>query len=192
MTDLALFLARSAEIDSDEPSVRRLSESVRRETAFETIRAAYEVVRDGFAHSYDIAAQEVSVSASDVIRHGHGICFAKAHLLAALLRANGIPAGLCYQKLTRDDLDAGSTCLHGLNAVWLDGRWRRLDPRGNRPGTAEPFDPDCERLAYTIDPTRGERDYADVYPEPLPCVLTALHGSRTVAELDRNLPPDRD
>jgi Transglutaminase-like superfamily len=50
-------------------------------------------------HSYDIGASEVSVSASDVIHHGHGICFAKAHLLAALLRSNAIPAGLCYRNL---------------------------------------------------------------------------------------------
>ena len=76
--------------------------------------------------------------------------------------------------------------------MWLDGRWRRLDPRGNTPNTEAPFDPDCERLAYSIDGTRGERDYLDVFAEPRPCVLAALRGSRTVAELDRNLPPDRD
>jgi hypothetical protein len=87
---------------------------------------------------------------------------------------------------------AHETCLHGLNAVWFDGRWCRLDPRGNKPSTAEPFDPDCERLAYSIDTGRGERDYRDVFAAPLPSVLAALHGSRTVGELDRNLPPDRD
>ena len=190
MTDLAPFLACSAVIDGDEPGVARLAEIVRRSTQLATVQAAYAVVRDEFAHSYDIDAQEVSVSASDVIRHGHGICFAKSHLLAALLRRNGIPAGLCYQKLSRDDQGLGASCLHGLNAVWLDGSWRRLDPRGNRPGTAEPFDPICERLAYTIDPARGERDYNEVYAEPLRCVMRTLRGSRTVAELDRNLPPD--
>jgi hypothetical protein len=83
-------------------------------------------------------------------------------------------------------------CLHGLNAVWLDGSWRRLDPRGNKPNTAASFDPDCERLAYSIDAVRGERDYRDVFAELLPCVLAALHGSCTVAELDRNLPTELD
>lgn len=192
MTDLAPFLACSDAIDGDHPAVVRLAQTVSRETPLETVRTAYSLVRDEFAHSYDVGAVEVSVSASDVIRHGHGICFAKAHLLAALLRANGIPAGLCYQKLARDDHGAATSCLHGLNAVWLDGSWRRLDPRGNKPNTAAPFDPDCERLAYSIDPAHGERDYHDVYAEPLPCVVNALRGSRTVAELDRNLPPDRD
>ena len=192
MTDLASFCARSAVIDHDHPSVARLAEAVRRKDELATIHAAYELVRDGFAHSYGIGAGAVSVSASDVIRHGHGICFAKAHLLAALLRANGIPAGLCYQKLARDDQGPAATCLHGLNAVWLDGSWRRLDPRGNKPATAAPFDPDRECLAYSIDTARGERDYRDVYAEPLLCVLKALRGSCTVAALDRNLPPDRE
>lgn len=109
-----------------------------------------------------------------------------------MLRANRIPAALCYQKLARDDQGPGTSCLHGLNAVWLDGKWRRLDPRGNKPATTAAFDPDCERLAYDIDPARGERDYRDVLAEPLACVLAALRGSRTIAELDRNLPPDRD
>jgi hypothetical protein len=61
-----------------------------------------------------------------------------------------------------------------------------------RPSTKAPFDPDCERLAYTIDPVRGERDYHDVLAEPLHCVVVALCGSRTVIELDRNLPAERD
>jgi transglutaminase-like putative cysteine protease len=112
-------------------------------------------------------------------------------LLAALLRANGIPAGFCYQRLVRNDREPFATCLHGLNAVWLDGSWHRLDPRGNKPSTKAPFDPDCECLAYSIDTERGERDYRDVLAEPLDCVLAALRGSRTVIELDRNLPGDR-
>jgi hypothetical protein len=58
--------------------------------------------------------------------------------------------------------------------------------------TAGPFDSDCKRLAYSIDAGRGERDYRDVFAEPVPCVLAALRGSRTVSELDHSLPPDRD
>jgi transglutaminase-like putative cysteine protease len=171
--------------------VRRLADEVRRTDALATVQAAYETVRDRYAHSYDIAATEVSVSASDVLENGHGICFAKAHLLAAVLRACDIPAALCYQKLTRGDKAPQPTCLHGLNAVWLDGNWHRLDPRGNKPATAAPFDPSCERLAYAIDPGRGEADYHDIHAEPLPVVLAALKQSATVTELDRNLPADR-
>jgi transglutaminase-like putative cysteine protease len=192
LMELGPFLSSSDTIDFDHESICWLAKSVLRESQLATVRASYELVRDKFPHSYDIGAPEVSVSASDVIRRGHGICFAKSHLLAALLRANSIPAGLCYQKFVRDDQGPTNTYLHGLNAVWLDGSWRRLDARGNKPNTAVPFDPDCERLAYEIDPTRGERDYPDVFAEPLPCVLAALRTNRTVAELDRNLPSELD
>jgi transglutaminase-like putative cysteine protease len=191
--DMLPFLAPSAAIDIHHPSVRRLAKIVCGAHELETVQAAYELVRDRFAHTYDIGAAEISVSASDVIRYGHGICFAKAHLLAGLLSTNGIPAGLCYQKLARDCSDnSRGTVLHGLNAVWLDGKWHRLDPRGNTPNTAAPFEPGCERLAHDIDVMRGERDYHDVVAEPLPSVVAVLRDSRNVAELDRNLPLDRD
>ncbi|MBI2949982.1 MAG: hypothetical protein HYY23_20300 [Verrucomicrobia bacterium] len=46
------------------------------------------------------------------MEHRAGFCYAKSHLLAALLRARGIPAALCYQRLAFDA--AGSAfCLHG-------------------------------------------------------------------------------
>jgi transglutaminase-like putative cysteine protease len=189
---MAPFLADSIAIDSDNAAVQRLAAEIRRPTPIETVRAAYETVRDRFPHSYDIAASAVSVSASDVLRNGHGICFAKSHLLAAVLRASGVPTALCYQKLARSDLAPGATCLHGLNAVWLGelGRWHRLDPRGNKPGIAAVFDLDRERLAYAVDPARGEADYLDRYAEPLPVVLAALRRYPTIGELDRNLPAD--
>lgn len=101
------------------------------------------------------------------------------------------PGGALLPELTRGDKAPQPTCLHGLNAVWLDGNWHRLDPRGNKPATAAPFDPACERLAYAIDPGRGEADYHDIHAEPLPVVLAALKQSATVTELDRNLPADR-
>jgi transglutaminase-like putative cysteine protease len=192
LMDLAPFLSSSDTIDHDHPSVRELAKSLLRDGRLATVQATYALVRDDFPHSFDIAGAEVSVAASDVVRYGHGICFAKSHLLAALLRANSIPAGLCYQKFARDDQGPAKTYLHGLNAVWLDGSWRRLDARGNRPSTEGPFDPARERLAYTVDPARGERDYRSVFAEPLPCVLVALRSSCTVADLERKLPPDLD
>jgi transglutaminase-like putative cysteine protease len=186
------FLAASEVVDHQHPAVREFSAQVRRRTEIETVRGAYEAVRDGFPHSYDISAQEVSVSASDVLRHGHGICFAKAHLLAAVLRACGIPAGFCYQRLLLDDTDPSRTCLHGFNAVWLRdlGRWHRLDARGNKPGIDATFDLSCERLAYPVRPGLGEHDYPEVYAAPPHCVVATLSASGSIVELNSRLLPD--
>lgn len=186
------FLATSVVVDHHHPAVREFSARIRRSTEIETVRSAYEVVRDRFPHSYDISAHEVSLSASDVLRNGHGICFAKAHLLAATLRACGIPAGFSYQRLLLDDTDPTRTCLHGFNAVWLRdlGRWHRLDARGNKPGIEAQFDLSCERLAYPVRPGLGEHDYHEVYPEPPRCVVAALSGSSSVVEVNSRLPRD--
>jgi len=186
------FLATSVLVDHHHPAVREFSATVRRSTEIETVRSAYEAVRDRFPHSYDISAQEVSVSASDVLRHGHGICFAKAHLLAATLRACGVPAGFCYQRLLLDDTDPSRTCLHGFNAVWFRDleRWHRLDARGNKPGINAKFDLSRERLAYPVRPDLGEHDYPEIHANPPQCVVTALSGSASIIELNALLPAD--
>jgi len=187
---LAPFLAASAVIDSNHPAVQQLAIAVRQRHDIDTMQLAYNAVRDRYPHSMDIDAKEISVSASDVLRHGHGICFAKSHLLAAVLRACGIATGLCYQKLG----DGERTYLHALNAVWLRDheRWIRLDARGNKPGVDAGFSIDTERLAFPIRPDRGERDFEEIHDRPLPSTLAALRASRTVAELARRLPSDMD
>lgn len=82
-----LVLAKAAELaagcDSDEAIAKR----------------CFEFVRDTIEHSWDYRRNPVTCKASDVLIHGTGYCYAKSHLLAALLRANSIPAGLCYQRL---------------------------------------------------------------------------------------------
>ena len=65
-----------------------------------------------------------------------GICWAKSNLFAALLRANNIPAGICYQRLTLGDTPDTGYCIHALNAVYIKSinKWIRLDARGNKNG----------------------------------------------------------
>src|ERR1700752_201368 len=101
----------------------------------------FEWVRDRIRHSSDYKRNPVTCAASEVLAAGTGYCYAKSHLLAALLRANRIPAGFCYQRLSMDEVGA-SYCLHGLNAVHLpEFGWYRLDPRGNKPGITGKFSP---------------------------------------------------
>ena len=74
--------------------------------------ACFVFVRDNISHSWDSQQNPVTCSASAVLEYGTGYCYAKSHLLVALLRANSIPAGLCYQRLTIDH-DQPPYCLHG-------------------------------------------------------------------------------
>lgn len=117
---------------------------------------------DEIRHSWDHRLNPVTCSASTVLEHGTGYCYAKSHLLAALLRANGIPAGLCHQCPGIAD-GRPPYCLHGLNAVHLAGHgWYRIDARGNKPGIDAQFTPPVERLPFPTG-LPGEADLPGIH-----------------------------
>ena len=186
---LSQFLQASITIDWQHPAVLAKAHELAAggEVRVEIARRCFEFVRDEIRHSWDYRMNPVTCKASEVLEHATGYCYAKSHLLAALLRANAIPAGLCYQRLSL----AGSGapyCLHGLNAVWLpDHGWYRIDARGNKPGVDAQFCPPVERLAFSSNGSL-EADLPEIWPEPLPVVIKVLTESATVEEVYGNLP----
>jgi transglutaminase-like putative cysteine protease len=156
-------------------------------TEEEVVQRCFEFVRDSIRHSWDYKRNPVTCRASDVLIHGTGYCYAKSHLLAALVRANGIPAGLCYQRLSVGT-EGPPFCLHGLNAVYLKQYgWYRIDARGNKPGVDAAFCPPREQLAFSVV-NREERDLPEIWPEPLPLIVKTLTGWTTVEQVAENLP----
>jgi transglutaminase-like putative cysteine protease len=145
-------------VEIHHPDVRLLSSELARGTKMSTAKRCFEFVRDEIRHSFDHQLNPVTCRASDVLQHRTGYCYTKSHLLCALLRANGIPAGLCYQRLEVDD-EGTKHCLHGLNAIFLtDHGWYRVDARANREDVRAEFNPPHEQLAFTtLGP--GEYDY---------------------------------
>jgi transglutaminase-like putative cysteine protease len=190
---LEAFLAVSPVIDWAHESIRVLAIELSRDcsTTHEIVRQSFEWVRDQIQHSGDFRRGPVTCAASEVLESRTGFCYAKSHLLAALLRANSIPAGLCYQRLSVNG-DGVPFCLHGFNAVYLaEIGWYRIDPRGNRAGIDAQFCPPQERLAFTATKP-GETDLPGVYAEPLPEVIHALHAHGSWETLCENLPDLRD
>jgi transglutaminase-like putative cysteine protease len=183
--DPATYLGADAVIDLGHPTIQKLAATLRAEQPgdVEFAQAAFEYARDSVRHSCDVQDPRVTLTASDVLRDGVGLCFAKAHLLTALLRSECIPAGLCYQRLTQD---GSSFYLHGLVAIYLKGSWHRQDPRGNKPGVNAQFSLTTERLAWAVRRDLGERDYAEVLVRPHPGVVRALRDATDVLELCRS------
>ena len=187
--DLKDYFASSDVIDWKDPSVRKQAAELVADNTIDTARRCFEFVRDEIAHSVDISAQELSCSASEVLRLGHGYCYSKSHLLAALLRANGVACGFDYQRL--DDGD-GHFMLHGFNTVYLpEYGWYRIDARGNKPGVDAQFMPPLEKLAWPND-APGEIDYHVNLSEPLSSVVEALRQPLTVQQLWQVLPTQID
>lgn len=149
-------------------------------------KSCFEFVRDAIKHSWDHRMNPVTCKASDVLFHGTGYCYAKSHLLAALLRANGIPAGLCYQRLTLG-CSGSPYCLHGLNAVYLERHgWYRMDARGNKPGVTAGFCPPLEKLAFPIVDDL-ESDLPGIWVAPWPEVVKILTENECIEQVYKNL-----
>ncbi|OIJ96007.1 transglutaminase-like domain-containing protein [Streptomyces colonosanans] len=186
-SDVSAYLAADEGIDHRHPVVREAAARLAGQAAdsYAYARAAFEFVRDGIPHSADSGDPRVTWRASDVIEQRTGICYAKAHALVALLRAEGIPAALCYQRLTHD---GGGYVVHGLVAVRFHRAWHRQDPRGNKPGVDAQYSLSGERLAFVPDVKSNEMDYPVLYAEPHPAVLSALRAAPDRPSLWKTLP----
>lgn len=183
------YLNSTQLIDWKDPAVHAKAVSLAKglESDEAIAKACFEFVRDEINHSWDHQQNPVTCKASDVLAQGTGYCYAKSHLLAALLRANGIPAGLCYQRLTISD-DQPPYCLHGLNAVYLkEYGWYRMDARGNKEGVNANFTPPQEQLAFPII-SEGEADLPEIWIEPLPLIVKTLTQFSNFLDVANNLP----
>lgn len=183
------YLRASDIIDWQHPKVSQLAGQLAKDANDPTdvAKRCFEWVRDEIQHSHDFQRNPVTCTASEALIQGTGYCYAKSHLLAALLRANGIPAGICYQRLIKSG-DSGPFCLHSLNATYIERHgWYRMDARGNKEGVDARFEPPVERLAYQPDHP-GEMDIQAVFTEPLPLVVEALARHDTWQAMYDHLP----
>ena len=188
------YLKHDNVIDYENEAVMELADTLfqKADNELEFIRIAYEFVRDNISHSADINEDVITCSASEVLKAGHGICFAKSHLLAALLRCKSVAAGFCYQKLILDDETAPVLIYHGLNGVYIKDckKWIRLDARGNKAGVNAQFSVETEQLAFPVRPKMGEEDSFIVYPDPDIKVLEKLRKNKTRIELWEDIPTE--
>jgi transglutaminase-like putative cysteine protease len=190
--DLQKYLVVDDVIDYRDEEIQKVAEALFEQADNELayIKAAYEFVRDKIAHSADVGEDKITCSATEVLKEGHGICFAKSHLLAALLRCKSIPAGLCYQKIILDDETAPILVYHGFNGVFIKEyqKWIRIDARGNKEGVNAQFSINTEQLAFPIRGELGEVDDYVVYPSPDAKVLERLQKYSTRTQLWEDLP----
>ncbi len=183
------FLESSEIIDFDNPTVTTKASELAQgcDSDTEIAKRCFEFVRDEIRHTGDAGEGITTLRASEVLEQGQGWCYAKSHLLAALLRANGIPTALCYQRLSCSEYFEGIYCLHGLNAIYLkEFGWYRVDARGNKEGVDAQFTPPHEKLAFELG--ENEYDLPDLYAEPLQVVVEALKPRKNYGEMVGHFP----
>lgn len=188
------YLKEDEMIDFTNQSIVQLADKLYEniDNEIEYIKKAYEYVRDKVSHSADINEDMITCAASEVLKAGHGICFAKSHLLSALLRCKSIPTGFCYQKISLNERITPVLVYHGLNGVYMKEleKWIRLDARGNKNGVNAQFSIEEEQLAYVIHVEKGEEDDFMVYPNPDIKILGKLMKNKTRTQLWSNLPTE--
>ena len=157
------------------------------ETDTQIAKKCFEYVRDEIRHSGDNKDNITTATASEVLKHKTGWCYSKAFLLAALLRANGIPTGFTYQRLSCSEYKKDIYCLHGLNYIYLkEHGWYKVDCRGNKEGVDAQFNPPHEKLAFELQ--ENEFDLSENLPEPLDVIVHALQTYKTYDEMVDNFP----
>jgi len=185
------FLEETNIIDYSNQEIQKLAIKLASDckTDIEIAKNCFEYVRDNINHSGDYKNNITTCKASDVLKHKTGWCYAKSHLLAALLRANNIPCGLSYQRLKiSNDGNGDEFCLHGLNSVYLkDFGWYKIDARGNKDGINAQFNPPYEKLAFSIK-FIGEKDFIHIYDKPLDVVINSLEKYNNYVDMNSNLP----
>ena len=153
----------------------------------ERAEAAFVFVRDQISQSLDVPNDALPCSASQVLRAKAGLSYAKSHLLAALLRSRGVPAGFAYQRIS----DPGTTtgwALHGIVVAWLSSvqSWIPLDPRGNTDGLRSEFRIQSPpSLVHEPHPDRGEV----LFPRDLRPTTPACSGSFRSSGILESGPP---
>jgi len=183
------YLQETEIVDFSNAAVLKLSKALAEgcESDESVAKNCFVYVRDMIHHSGDYKDEVTTCKASEVLEHKTGWCYAKSILLAALLRANGIPTAFCYQRLSCSEYEEGVYCLHGLNAIHLKAYgWYRVDARGNKEGVDAQFMPPVEQLAFEV--RENEFDIDELYAEPLPEVIETLQNNSCYSEMVKNFP----
>lgn len=187
------YLLELKEVNYSNPIIKKKADELFNptQTEIEKARIAFEFVRDEISHSWDIQSKRVTCKSSEVLDFQEGICYAKSHLLASLLRSQGIPTGFCYQRLMLFDTPEKGYCIHALNAIFFKSlnKWIRVDARGNKEGIDAQFSIEEEKLAFPINEEFDEKDYRIIYAKPHPKIVAVLEENTNAIEMYKyNLP----
>ena len=192
--DKNAYLAASEYMDWKHPLIQAKAAELFRDdmSEVEKIKAAFTFVRDKIPHTGDIGGHDIAHNEVEALEQGHAVCYVKSMLLAALLRSQGIAAGLCYQRLAR----ANDHIIHALNGIYLRDmqKWVRVDARGNLPGKEAEFyidAPDKEQLVFHVRAEMDEVDYPTIYAEPPKATTIVLEENTDCAEVLKCKLPER-
>ena len=188
--DINIFLAEDRYVDFSSRVIRDKVTSLFYgiDTSVEKAKTAYEYVRDEIPHSFDVQADVITAKASDVLIYRTGICHAKSNLLAALLRAQNIPVGFCFQHIVLSAEDSLRYCVHCYNAIFIDNHWIKVDASGNTNGKNAQFSLAEPQLAFSNRSNYDEYFWEGIYAKPHSDTMLMLEKANSLQDVIDNIP----
>lgn len=184
------YLVDSDIVNFNHPTVQDLVNTFKMRYKERNVYAkeVFHYVRDEIFHTGDYGKGDTTLRASEVIEKGTGWCYAKSHLLVALLRANYIPAGFGYQRLSVEGGCKAPFSLHGFAFMFLKGYgWFAVDPRGNNAEVHVAFEPPYSNLAFPLT-CDEEKTFIYCFDQPLREVVDALQTNPSFEQMCENFP----
>lgn len=131
------YLGAERFVDADAPEVMDLARNLRRDNSRQTVEAIYDWVK-GNVHYEGFTAADFG--ARHVLRQRSGDCTEYAYLVAALARANGLPARVLGGYVSDHDFIPRPGDYHNWAEVHFDGTWHLVDAqKGNLFRNAENY-----------------------------------------------------
>jgi transglutaminase-like putative cysteine protease len=140
--DFSQYLQPTFFLDFDNPEVATFADTVCKSATTEMDKAIalYYAVRDRIRYDpYDLRHSETAMQASAVLKKQAGYCVAKAVLLAAVGRQQGIPCRLGFADVTnhlstarlREMMGTDLFVYHGYTEMHLANQWVKATPAFN-------------------------------------------------------------
>ena len=142
VTSMESNLSATYHIDKDHPDITAFASLACKGKAsdIDKAMALYYAVRDQVRYNpYSIDPEKSAMKASQILKKGEGYCVAKAVLLTACVRSQGIPARLGFAdvknhlntKKLREMMGTDIFVWHGYSEIYLGERWVKATPAFN-------------------------------------------------------------
>jgi len=134
------YLESTFYLDSQSEVIANLAEKIRNNAnkLADIVKLSFNYIRDEIRYTIQADQHDnpANIKASSTILRKNGFCIPKAVALAALLRANAIPARLHFADIInyrspqylRELMGTNVFVFHGYTDVYLDNQWIKLTP----------------------------------------------------------------
>jgi transglutaminase-like putative cysteine protease len=127
--DTGRFLAPEKYVESDDPVIQKQAALLKGDNAAETAKKTFDWVSQAINYQGYIEEDRGALYA---IKNRLGDCTEYMYLLNALLRANNIPARSIGGYVSPQDATLSARDYHNWSEVYLDKRWRIIDPQNKK------------------------------------------------------------